>query len=82
MSECGESERAAAYAIAFSGGGEGTRENGGGVCFVVLQWLLRPFFFLRCWAAEALEPVFFNRPVMLCTKFDGLAFLQKKNYKL
>jgi len=33
VSECGESERAAAYAIAFSGGGEGTRENGGGVLF-------------------------------------------------
>jgi hypothetical protein len=36
-----------------------------GFCFVVLQWLLRPFFFLRCWAAEALEPVSLTDPLCM-----------------
>jgi hypothetical protein len=76
VSECGESERAAAYAIAFSGGGEGTRENGGvlfcGFAMAAAALFLPPM--LGCWSLGAR---FINRPVMLCTKFVGLAFLQK-----
>jgi len=77
VSECGESERAAAYAIAFSGGGEGTRENGGGVLFCGFAMAAAALFLpsmLGCWSLGAR---FFNRPVM-----HGLSFLQKiANYR-